>query len=278
MKALFVRESGSGYLLLALTILSAVLLIIEANTRLLDPVRSGIGAAIGPVYFVADSPYLLSEELADLFSTRIKLLNRVEQLDHRVLELSRVSQQFLAMQAENKRLRELLGSRSRLSGEVLIAELVGVIPGAERHRVVIDKGTVDGVSVGKSVIDADGLFGQVIETSPFTSIVLLISDTTHAVPVEVNRNNVRAIAAGTGTYDVLELETVPKSADIRQGDLLVSSGLGGRFPRGYPVGTVTSVAKDPIAAFAHITVAPASALDRSRHVLVVFQNLAESTP
>ena len=276
MKALFVRESGAGYLLLALAISSSLVLIVESNTRLLEPVRSGIGAVVSPIYFVAEAPYLLSDNIANLFSTRNRLLDEIAQLERSVLELSQVSQQFLAMQTENERLRELLGSRSRLSGEVLVAELVAVIPDTKKHRVVIDKGANDGVSVGESVIDADGLFGQVIEVSEFTSIVLQISDTTHAVPVEVNRNNVRAIAAGTGEYDVLELETVPKSADIRQGDLLVSSGLGDRFPRGYPVGTVTGVDKDPTAAFARVTVRPSAALDRSRHVLVVFRDLGEA--
>ena len=122
--------------------------------------------------------------------------------------------------------------------------------------------------MGQAVIDADGLFGQVIEVAEYTSRVLKVNDRMHAVPVQVNRNGVRAVAAGNGR--TLELESVALTADIREGDLLVSSGLGGRFPVGYPVAVVTAVDRDPGQAFARITAQPRAALDRSRHVLLVF--------
>jgi len=153
---------------------------------------------------------------------------------------------------------------------VLVAELIGVVPGPNTFQVEIDKGADAGVFVGQAVIDADGVFGQVVEVAQFSSRVMLLIDGAHALPVQVNRNDVRSIAAGTGRMDRLELEYVPITADIRVGDVLVSSGLGGHFPRGYPVAEVTSVVVDPTLTYAQVVAKPLAALDRSRHVLLVF--------
>jgi|TARA_B100000315_G_scaffold259459_1_gene315616 rod shape-determining protein MreC len=243
---------------------------LEMTTRFLEPVRGAIATIVSPVVFIAETPYLLSGEVGELVATHDSLLERNRDLERRVLELSHITQQYIALQAENDRMRELLGSRARLPADVLIAELVGVVPGANSHQVVIDKGSDAGVELGQAVIDAEGLVGQIVETSRYTSGVLLITDPTHAVPVEVNRNGTRSIAGGTGSADLLELEGVPVTADVREGDLLISSGLGGRFPRGYPVGRVDSAVVDPARAFAVVTVRPAATLDRMRHLLVIF--------
>ncbi len=269
-KALFRSDSTTLYTTLTLAAASALLIAIEANTRFLDPVRSAVAILADPVYYVAETPYLLGNFVDDLSNSALK----VERLEHRVLELSLVAQQAVATRTENNRLRELLGSRPQVSGQVLVTELIGVVPDPGKHRVRIDKGTADGVSVGASVVDSQGLFGQVVEASRASSIVLLITDPTHATPIEVSRNNLRLIATGLGRYDWLELEAVPFSADIRRGDLVVSSGLGDRFPRGYPVGEVTEVEKLPTARFATVRVRPSAALNRSRHVLVVFPDAA----
>ena len=252
-----------------------MLVSLEITTRLLQPVRSVIGSVLSPIQFIAESPYLLGGEIGEVVSTQESLLKRNETLQRRVLELSQVSQQFLALKTENDRLRELLGSRARLPAEVLIAELVGLVPAPNTQQILIDKGADAGVQIGQAVIDAEGLFGQVVEVSEYISRVLLITDVTHAVPVEVNRNGVRSIAAGTGRIDRLELENLPATTDIREGDLLMSSGLGGRFPRGYPVGTVQSVLVDATRSFAFVSVKPSALLDRSRHVLVVFGNIGD---
>ena len=274
MKGLFARESTAGYLLAGLATLSVLLVFVEANTRLLAPVRSVVGTVATPVHMIANVPTNVWDSgswFVDVVSDRVGMRGQITRLEKRVAELSAVSQQFLALREENNRLRELLGSSARVPGEKLIAELVAVVPDPQKHRVVIDKGAADGVAVGEAVIDTRGLFGQIVETARTTSVVLLITDTTHAVPAEVVRNNIRVIAAGVGKLDVLELDPVPKSADIREGDLLNSSGLGGRFPQGYPVGTVTSVEKLRTAPYAQVEVKPAADLDRSRYVLVVSQ-------
>lgn len=272
MKGLFAREASAGYLLAGLATLSVLLVFVEANTRFLVPVRSVIGTIAQPVYVLANVPTHIWQAggwLSDVVSDRTGMRSRITQLEEQVADLSAVSQQFVAMREENNRLRELLGSSARVPGQKLIAELVAVVPDVQKHRVVINKGTTDGVAVGAAVIDTRGLYGQVIETARMTSVVLLITDTTHAVPAEVGRNNIRVIAAGVGEYDHLELEAVPKSADIREGDILYSSGLGGRFPQGYPVGTVIEVERLRTENFAFVKLRPAANLDRSRYVLVV---------
>ena len=254
---------------MALAIISTLLIVVDLNSRLLDPFRSVLSLLTTPLYRIAETPYLVTGAVGETLASRDQLQLDNEVLRRRLLELSQVSQQFAALKQENERLRELLGSRRRLSAEVLVAELTGVVPSPNRHQIIIDKGSQDGVQVGQAVIDADGLFGQVVEVGPFGARVMLLADAAHAVPVEVSRNGVRSIAAGTGELNVLELEYVPVTTDIVQGDLLVSSGLGGRFPRGYPVGEVVSVVIDPTRPYAQVAARPLAALDRSRHVLVV---------
>jgi len=245
---------------------------LDSRTRFLEPVRGTIGTFMSPVQLIAETPYFLSDTAGDLFATRTGMLERNAELNRKILELSQISQQYLALKTENERLRELLGSQARIPAQVLIAELVAVIPAPNTHQIIIDKGAADDVRVGQAVIDATGLFGQIVEVELYSSRVLLITDVTHAVPVQVNRNGVRSIAGGTGRLDRLELENVPVTADIREGDLLETSGLGGRFPPGYPVGIVDSVVVEPTSLFAMVSVRPNAALDRSRHVLVVFSD------
>ncbi len=250
--------------------MSTLLAVVDANSRLLEPVRSVLGILVSPLYVFAETPYTITTEVTESLASRGALQTRNDLLERRVLELSQISQQFVVLREENTRLRALLGSRSRLGAEVLVAELTGVVPGPATLEVIVDKGLAAGVTVGQAVIDARGLFGQVVEVSEFFSRVLLVTDSTHAVPVQVNRNGVRSIAAGTGQLDRLELEHVPITADIKTGDLLVSSGLGGRFPPGYPVGEVVRVEIDPARVYAEVIAQPLAALDRSRHVLLIF--------
>jgi rod shape-determining protein MreC len=257
---------------LALAIVSCLLLTIDVNSRLLEPLRATLATIVSPIYVIAESPYQVGREASATLSTRESLIDENAKLKERNLQLSQVAQQFVALREENARLRQLLGSRQRLGAQVLVAELIGVVPTPNTFQVEIDKGADAGVFVGQAVIDADGLFGQVVEVAKFTSRVMLVIDAAHAVPVQVNRNDFRSIAAGTGREDRLELEYVPITADIRVGDLLVSSGLGGHFPRGYPVGEVTAVVVDPTMTYAQVSARPLAALDRSRHVLLVFDS------
>jgi len=166
----------------------------------------------------------------------------------------------------------LLNSSALVNEKVEVAELIGMDPNPFTHRILINKGERDGVVLGQPVLDARGLMGQVVELMPYTSRVLLLTDTTHSIPVQVNRNGLRAIASGTGNPERLELRHVADTADIKEGDLLVSSGLGQRFPAGYPVATVKEVIHDSGQPFAIVRAVPTAALNRSRYLLLVFSD------
>jgi rod shape-determining protein MreC len=229
-----------------------------------------------PFYWVADLPARLTHWGQENFVTRSAVLEENKRLRAEALVLEAQVQQNAALMAENVRLRALLNSSALLQDDVLVAELIGVSPDPARHLVVLNKGTSDGVFVGQPLIDANGLMGQVVEAAPNSARVLLITDATHAIPVQVNRNGVRAIANGVGRLDHLELRHVASTEDIEVGDLLVTSGLGARFPEGYPVATVTEVVADPGQPFARVSAAPSAALTRSRHVLLVFTRTPDS--
>ncbi len=248
----------------------------ERNTSILDPLRNFLASVVAPVYSIAELPYYFSDVASETLASRETLSAENAEMKQRLLELSQVTQRFISLREENARLRSLLGSQEQVNREVLIAEITGVLPSPLRHEVIVDKGAKQGIYVGQAVVDAQGLFGQVVEVAESSSRVLQITDSTHAVPVQVNRNDLRVVAAGTGRLDVLELEYVPVTADIVEGDLLVSSGLGGKFPRGYPVGVVTSVVVEETQSFARVQALPSAALDRSRHVLLVFSDRPEA--
>ena len=179
-------------------------------------------------------------------------------------------QQFEALEAENMRLRDLVGSSFKIGDRVLIAELLAVDLDPYKQQVVINQGSLAGVFVGQPVLDANAVMGQVIQVTPMTSTVLLITDASHALPVQVNRNGLRTIAFGTGRIHELELPHLPHNADIREDDLLVTSGLAGHFPPGYPVARVTQVNREPGEPFATVIATPSAHLERTREVLLVW--------
>ena len=166
----------------------------------------------------------------------------------------------------------MLEAKTSFTDRVRVAELMAVSGNPYRHSIVIDKGTRDGVYDGQSLIDDAGVVGQVIDAGLLSAQSVLISDPDHALPVEVNRNGLRTIAVGTGEYDRLDLPFLPNNADIEEGDLLVTSGLGGAFPAGYPVATVSSITRVPAAPFADVSATPAAALDQVREVMLVWSS------
>lgn len=269
-KSLFLEETTLGYQLLGLAIVSVAMMSVDHITSWLDDSRAAITTAISPVVVVADLPNRSARGLSELFSSRGDLRHRITDLEGELILLRVKTQKMAALTAENNRLRDLLGSAAKLQDNVLVAELVGVDPDPEEQEVTIDKGRLDGVFVGQPVLDSRGLMGQVVEVSVFNSRVLLISDQTHSLPVQVMRSNLRLIAQGTGIEQKLDLLHVNSTADIKVGDQLLSSGLGNRFPVGYPVGVVDRVHYEPGKPFAEVTAKPSAQLDRSRHVLLVF--------
>lgn len=258
-------------------VLSAVLIVADNRFDQLTPVRSAIGTGLAPIHWLGNAPSELSDWVASLFISKEDLQAENEELRARLLILERRALKYAALASENNELRRLMNSSEVLDDRVIVGEVVGVSPDPFSHEIVINKGSRDGVEVGQAILDANGLMGQVQQTSSFTSRVLLVSDSSHAVPVEVVRNGLRAILLGNGDTSALELVHVPDTADIREGDLLVSSGLGGRFPKGYPVAEVVRITKEPGEPFVKIEATPLAELNKSRLLLVVFSPEQEAT-
>ncbi|HEY8939422.1 MAG TPA: rod shape-determining protein MreC [Cellvibrio sp.] len=249
-----------------------VLVVVGLYTDKLEPLREELAQLVTPFYQITNVPTRVNDWRKDTFVSQADLKVENEALKTELLIHQRKLQQLASLAAENVRLRQLLNASQMLQDTVLIAELIGVSPNPLSHKVIINRGTKDGAFKGQPVLDAFGLMGQVTEVSENSSTVLLISDSTHAIPVQVNRNGVRAIAEGTGDLNSLSLRHVSANTDIRAGDLLVSSGLGDRFPVGYPVAEVLQVVRDPGKAFLTVIAKPMARLDRSRHLLLVFEN------
>ena len=236
----------------------------------LDQVRALLSVIVYPLQYAASQPAHLAREAQDRLASEADLRLAVETQRRENLLLKARLQRFEALEAENMRLRDLLGSSFDVGERVLFAVFVSVDLVPYRQQVIVNKGTSSGDFVGQPVLDANAVMGQVIQANPFSSVVLLITDADHALPVEVNRNGLRTIAAGTGLSQEIELLYIPKNADIRVGDLLITSGMDERVPPGYPVGRVKTVRQDPDNPFTTVIAEPNARLDRSREVLLVW--------
>ena len=269
-KPLFAKGPSLGVRLLVLVVLSAVLMVVDARFEVLQPLRSQLGLIVEPTYRVARLPMTLWEEATQQIASRSELVAENEKLKAEALLMQGRLQKLATLTEQNVRLRELLNSAALVEEKVLVTELIGVDPNPFTHRILIDKGEKDGVFLGQPVLDARGLMGQVVEVMPYTARVLLLTDTNHSIPVQDNRNGLRAIAVGTGNPERLELRHVADTADIKEGDLLVSSGMGQRFPAGYPVAVVTRVHTQANGEFAQVEARPLSKLEGNHHVLLLF--------
>jgi rod shape-determining protein MreC len=255
-------------------------MIMDHQQSHLQTLRQGLSVITYPLQLVVNLPAATGEWLSETLSTRQQLLEENASLRAQNLLLNTRLQKLSAMEAENMRLRELLDSSFKVGERVLVAELMAVDLEPFSRQVVINKGTTDSIYIGQPLLDAEGIVGQVIQANTFSSHAILITDPSHAIPIMVNRNGLRSVAVGTGATNQLELLYIPNNADIKEGDLLVSSGLGGRFPPRYPVGTVISVTPDPSRPFAKVRAKPSARLEHGREVLLVWpatRNLAEGS-
>ena len=240
-------------------------------TPLFDKLKNKSVDYTAPFYWVSDLPNQAGEWADNRFLSRARLVQDNNALRSENLVLTQKLQKNASLEAENFRLRQLLNASEAVQDRVLIAELIGVAPDPQVHKVMLNRGQKHGVYIGQAVLDAFGLMGQVVEVGKSHSIVLLITDSTHALPVKINRNGVRIVAEGIGSLYQIRLRHVVNTIDISKGDLLVSSGLGQRFPAGYPVAEVVDVRIDPGKPFAQVYAKPMAQLNRSRHVLLVFE-------
>lgn len=264
------RISALGLRALVLMAAAIGLMVVDHRQHELGKIRAVLSAAVWPLQQLVHSPVTAWESVSGALATHRALLAQIEALrdaarqnDLKLLRLESIEQ-------ENIRLRALLDAAPPDAEHVQAATVLRVDLDPLRHRVLIDRGTSDGVTRGQPIIDAGGVVGQTTYAGPMASEVILLSDPTHAMPVQIERNGLRTIAVGTGDAGRLALPYLPRNADVQLDDLLVSSGLGGVFPAGLPVGRVTEVRRDPSQPLAIVSATPAAALDRDREVLLLW--------
>jgi rod shape-determining protein MreC len=270
MNKVFARGPSLFVRLAVILVLSVGAMIIDTKVENFATARTYLNSMVSPLQYIANLPGAMLSWSADRFSSRQRLLNDNEKLTNQVTLMSEQLQRFRILEQENKNLRKLLDAPVRDNMHKMITELMAVDTNPYSHQIVINKGALDGVFLSQSVLDDSGIVGQISEVGTTNSRVLLISDVTHAIPVRIERNNVRFIAVGDGSLDSMQLQHVPHSADIEEGDVLVSSGLGEVFPEGYPVGTITTILRNESRPFAEVTATPFAKLDRIKYLLLLW--------
>ncbi len=266
---LFRHATGVGLRVLCLSVLMMGLMVADHHYRYVNNVRNVLSVALIPLQYALDAPVEAIDWLKVSAATQHQLATENIRLKQQMLLMQVSLQQLINMQQENSQLRALLKSSSRINGQFQEAKLLAMNLEAASAEVVLDKGSRDGVALGQVVIDVSGIMGQIIGVTPFTSRLLLISDPRSGVPVEDDRSNFQAIVVGMGASRPLSLIHVAETSDVKVGDLVVTSGLGARYPEGYPVGTVTRITKMSGEPFMSIEVKPSALLEQSRRVLIV---------
>jgi rod shape-determining protein MreC len=271
------RQSGLLLRCVLYCVLALGLLILDKRYDQLRMIRRVLSIAVYPIEVAVASPFQGWAWLHESFTTRDTLRADKARLEQELRVARFRLQRYDALESEVRQLRGLRENTTGVTAKFVVGDVIDVDLDAFRARVLVDKGAHDGVFVGQAVLDDGGVFGQVARVGELTCEVILISDATHAIPVQVNRNGLRTIAVGSGDSNRLKLPYVSTAADLLKGDLLVTSGLGGGFPPGYPVGTIVEVRRDPAQPLAEVDVRPAAALDRSRQLLFVWLTPAAPT-
>ncbi|OTE95205.1 rod shape-determining protein MreC [Crenothrix sp. D3] len=261
--------------MLVAVIASIALLVTEHRSSKLDTLRLSLSYIVDPLKYAIDLPSALIKQATESFGSYTALVRENANLRNEQLVRQTQLLKLDSLEKENVRLRALLENSFKLGEQVLIAELLSINTSPYDHILVVNKGTNFGVHPQQPVLDANGVVGQVFRALPLTSEIMLITDLNHAIPVQINRNGLLTIAVGSGQLNQLNLPFLPSNADIRPGDLLITSGLGGTFPQGYPVGVVDEFTSQPNKPFANITATPKSLLDRNRELMIVWSH---STP
>ncbi len=276
-KLLFATGPSINTRLLVAVVLSFALLVIDHQSSRLNSLRAGLSFIVYPILFAVDLPSKFFSEISEAAVGYTALLSENKRLKEQQFISDSKLLKFAALEKENIRLRSLLDSSYKIGEQMLVAEILSVNSAPFDHVVLVNKGSRFGVHDKQPVFDTQGVVGQVIRTLPFSSEVMLITDPNHAIPVQVNRNGLRTIAVGSGQLNRLVLPFLPNNADIKPGDLLITSGLGGIFPQGYPVAIVNNFEIQPHKPFAMISATPKAALDRIREVLIVWSD-SKSVP
>ncbi len=268
-KPLFLAGSNPLLRFVVFTLLSAALVYYDLHGHQLDRLRSTLNTLIYPLQVAVDFPARTASWVNEALVNRSRLIEQNSRLRAENLKLSSRLRSLESLKYENEELQRLLKSARSLEYDFILARLLAVSMNRIQQRIIIDKGSRDGVETGVALLDGLGLMGEVTRAYPYHSEAILISDASEAVPVRVARNGLRSIASGTGVNSRLKLLYLPVTADIREGDVLVTSGLGGRYPPDLPVATVSRIASSSNSPFAEVEATPLAALGQSRRVLVL---------
>jgi rod shape-determining protein MreC len=269
------RSTSPAVRLLLLCILAITVMVLDHRNQYLVGVRKTLAVVLHPIQVLVSAPFEISRSMSESMTSRSELTAENERLNRESLVLNARVQTMSALQAENARLRALLDSTEKVGDNVLIAEIVSVDMNPYRNMILVNKGSKDDAYVGQAVIDADGVVGQITRDRYYSAEAMLVTDIDHATPVELVRNRLRTIAVGTGELDRMSLPFLPSNADVREGDLLITSGLGGTFPPGYPVGVIRRIRSITGQAFLEVDAEPAAALNRIREVLLITPEAGE---
>ena len=275
MQSLFIRGPSATFRMVVLVVASIALMTVDHRWHSLEFVRSALSSVIYPLQYTIDLPIRLFYWTDERLSSQQTLLEKNREFEVRHLENRVQLQKLDIIEKENDRLRKLLGATPKTTERLLISEIINVDLDPYKQLILLNKGSSSDVYQGQPIIDALGVMGQVIHVGPMSSTAMLITDASHAIPVQINRTGLRAIAYGSGKIDQLNLRYLPHNADIKVGDLLITSGLGETFPANFPVAIISKVERPAGEPFAHIEAKPHAQLDKSREVLLVWRNEPE---
>jgi len=272
MQTLFTSGPSVTFRMVVLVVASIVLMTVDHRWHSLELARSALSSIIYPLQYTIDLPIRLYYWSDEVFSSRQTLLEKNREFEARHLENRVQLQKLDIIEKENARLRELLSATSKTTERLLISEIINVDVDPYRQLILLNKGSNSGVYQGQAIMDAQGIMGQIVHVSLLSSTAMLITDASHALPVQIDRTGLRTNAFGSGKMDQLNLHYLPHNIDIQVGDTLITSGLGGVFPPNYPVARITEVERPAGEPFATVVAIPLAQLDKSREVLLVWRN------
>ncbi len=266
------EKNYSSYRLIIVIILSCVLMYQDYQGTYTVKLRSYLSASLYPIQYLINLPNNLQESLYENFLNREEIISQNQKLKEENLNLKSQMQQIYRLESENKRLYELIDSKPKTENTYLFADIISTSKILNKHQILINRGSRDGIQLGSSIVNADGIVGHVIRDQIFASEVLLISDLEHAIPVEIVRTGLRTIAVGTGEFNSLRVNTLPTNSDIKKEDIIITSGLGGRYPEGFPVGTIKEIIAEAGNPFLEVEILPFANLKTINEVWVIQTN------
>ena len=266
------EKNYSAYRLIIVIILSSVLMYQDYRGTYTVKLRSYLSASIYPIQYLINLPNNLQKSFYANFLNREEIISQNQQLKEENLNLKSQMQQIYRLESENKRLYKLINSKPKTENTYLFADIVSTSKILNKHQILINRGSRNGIKLGSSIVNADGIVGHVIRDQIFASEVLLISDLEHAIPVEIVRTGLRSIAIGTGEFNKLRINTLPTNSNLQKDDIVITSGLGGRYPEGFPVGTITEISREVGSPFLEVEVLPFANLKTINEVWVIQTN------